>query len=275
MKKVLVAFDNTHYSAGAMQFILGMHQLAPVSLTGIFLPQIDYSALWSTSAGALSGPMFVPLAEEADAEQIHANITRFEQFCKENHIRYSVNKDFFDFTLNDFREETKFADLLVIGSEEFYKGMGTDAINAHLQDTLSHSACPVVLIPERFEFPQTNILTYDSSEASIYAIKQFAYLFPELCDRKTLVIYVDEDTDVTMPAEKKIKDLICRHFDQCAYLTLHMEARKYLAAWISEQKGGILVSGAFGRSSLSQLFKRSFVYKAITEHQLPVFIAHK
>ncbi|NII27798.1 hypothetical protein HB364_22135 [Pseudoflavitalea sp. X16] len=112
------------------------------------------------------------------------------------------------------------------------------------------------------------------SEASTYAIKQFVYLFPALCDRKTLVIYVDEDVDVTMPAEKKIKDLVCQHFEQCAYLTLHLDARQYLSTWISEQHGGILVSGAFGRSSLSRLFKRSFIHDAITEHQLPVFIAH-
>jgi len=274
MKKIIVAFDNTHFSAGAMQFILGLHQISPVSLTGIFLPQIDYSALWSKSPGAMAGALFVPLAEEGEAEEVFANIKQFEAFCREHHIRYSVIKDFFDFTLNDLKEETKFADLLVIGSEAFYKAMGTDGVNDYLQDTLSHASCPIVLVPEQFEFPQTNILTYDGSEASVYAIKQFTYLFPELCDRKTLVIYVDEDADVTMPAEKKIKDLVCRHFDQCAYLTLHMDARKYLASWISEQKGGILVSGAFGRSSLSRLFKRSFIYEAITEHQLPVFIAH-
>lgn len=274
MKKIIVAFDNTHFSAGAMQFILGLHQISPVSLTGIFLPQIDYSALWSKSPGAMAGALFVPLAEEGEAEEVFANIKQFEAFCREHHIRYSVIKDFFDFTLNDLKEETKFADLLVIGSEAFYKAMGTDGVNDYLQDTLSHASCPIVLVPEQFEFPQTNILTYDGSEASVYAIKQFTYLFPELCDRKTLVIYVDEDADVTMPAEKKIKDLVCRHFDQCAYLTLHMDARKYLASWISEQKGGILVSGAFGRSSLSRLFKRSFIFEAITEHQLPVFIAH-
>lgn len=275
MKKIIVAFDSAHYSAGAMQFVAELHRLEPVSLTGIFLPQIEYAALWSKSAGAFAGSLFVPLAEEAEAEQVHANIQQFEKFCQEHHIRFSVNKDFFDFTLNDFREETKFADLLVIGSEVFYNDATADTINDHLQDILSHTACPVVLVPEQFEFPQTNILAYDGSEASTYAIKQFAYLFPALCDRKTLVIYVDEDVDVTMPAEKKIKDLVCRHFEQCAYLTLHLDARKYLATWVNEQRGGILVSGSFGRSSLSRLFKRSFVYEAITEHRLPVFIAHR
>jgi len=275
MKKIIVAFDNMHYSAGAMQFVLDLHQLQPVMLTGIFLPAIDYSALWSRSAGAMAGPMFIPLAEEGEAEEIHAHIARFEQFCQEHHIRYAVHKDFFDFTLNDFQQETRFADLLVIGSEAFYKDMGTETINVYLQDTLKHAECPVLLVPELFEFPQTNILTYDGSDASVYAIKQFAYLFPELCDRKTLIIYLNEDPEAVMPGEKKIKDFVCRHFNQCGYLTLHLDARKYLTTWVSEQKGGLLVSGSFSRSGISNLFKRSFVYEAIVEHQLPVFIAHK
>lgn len=275
MKKVLVAFDNAHYSTGAMEFIASLNRLEPLSLTGIFLPQIEYSALWSKSAGAFAGLMFVPLAEEAEAAEAYAHIQQFESFCQDHHIRHTVNKDFFDFTLKDFKEETKFADLLVIGSELFYKGATPDILNDYLQDVLNQSACPVMLVPERFEFPQTNILAYDGSEASTYAIKQFAYLFPALCDRKTLVVYVDEDVDVNMPSEKKIKDLVCRHYDQCAYLTLHLNARKYLGTWISEQQGGILVSGSFGRSTLSRLFKPSFIQAMITEHQLPIFIAHR
>lgn len=275
MKKVLVAFDNAHYSPGAMEFIAGLNRIEPLSLTGLFLPQIEFSALWSKSAGAFTGPLFVPLAEEAEAAEVHTHIHQFERFCEEHRIRYTINKDFFDFTLHDLKEETKFADLLIIGSELFYKDAAADTLNDHLQDILNQSACPILLVPEQFEFPQTNILAYDGTESSIYAIKQFAYLFPALCDRKTLVIYVDEDATVNMPAEKKIKDLVCRHYDQCAYLTLHLDARKYLGAWISEQQGGILVSGAFGRSAVSRLFKPSFVHEVINEHQLPVFIAHR
>lgn len=274
MKKVIVAFDNGHFSPGAMEFVAGLNRLEPLSLTGLFLPHISHAALWSKKAGALAGSLFVPLAEEDEAAQTHAHIRQFEAFCQGNHIKYTVHKDFFDFALHDFKEETKFADLLVIGSELFYKGAEPAALNDYLKDVLSQAACPVVLVPERFEFPQTNILTYDGSEASVYAIKQFAYLFPGLCDRKTLVVYVDEDVDVNMPDEKKIRDLVCRHFDQSAYLTLHLDARKYLNTWLSEQQGGILVSGAFGRSSLSRLFNPSFIYGVITEHRLPVFIAH-
>lgn len=274
MKKIIVAFDNAHYSQGAMQFISLMQEMEPVSVTGVFLPEIEYAALWSKTAGALSGPLFVPLVEESVAAETYAHIHQFEQFCQEHHIRYSIKKDFFDFTLNDLREDTKFADLLVIGSEVFYKEAGTDKMNVYLQETLSHAACPVMLVPEEFNTPQTNILTYDGSEDSIFAIKQFASLFPYFNDMKTLVIYVKKEADAVMPAEKKIKDLVSRHFEQCSFLTLQKDAKKNLTNWLSLQQGGIVTGGSFGRSSLSQLFKRSFIAETITDHQLPVFIAH-
>jgi hypothetical protein len=274
MKKIIVAFDNSHYSEGAMQFVLRLHQQQPVSLTGVFLPPMDYVEIWGKTAGALAGGLFVPVQEE-HVKAVRSNISQFEAFCQQHYIRYTISKDFFDYTLHDLRGETRYADLLVIGSEAFYSEVSTDSINTYLQDTLHHAECPVVLVPEQFVWPHTNILSFDGSASSAFAIKQFSYLFPELCDRKTLVVYVDEDPDATMPAEQKVKDLVCRHFDQCAYLTLHMDSHQYLQSWIREQRGGFLVCGSFGRSTASQFFKRSFMYEAVMNHQLPVFIAHK
>jgi nucleotide-binding universal stress UspA family protein len=42
-----------------------------------------------------------------------------------------------------------------------------------------------------------------------------------------------------------------------------------------KKRSALLVSGSYGRSGLSQLFKKSFVNEIIAEHRLPVFIAHK
>lgn len=155
MKKILIAFDNTNYSEGAMQFIADLHKLTPVSVTGVFLPQIDYSAMWSAEAGSFSGPLFVPLAEEVQTEAIRETIIRFEQFCMKHNMKHIVHKDFFDFTLNELQLETRFADLLVIGSELFYADKRTNHISDFLQGILNRSECPAMLIPEGATFPET------------------------------------------------------------------------------------------------------------------------
>lgn len=275
MKKIIVAFDNMHYSEGTMQFIITLHKLSPLSITAIFLPQLEYSALWSTEAGAYSGSKFVPLTDEMQAETVWETVHLFEACCRQNDIPYHVQTDFFDFTLKGLQHETRFADLLVIGNETFYGVQNSQYINDFLHDILHKSECPLMLIPEKSTFPTGNIIAYDGSEAATFAIKQFTYLFPELCDRKTLVIYLNGDQNAILPQEKKLKDLMNRHFTNYSCLALHFDAKKMLNTWLSEHQGCLMISGALGRSFTSQLFRRSFMYDVITDHKIPVFIAHK
>lgn len=51
MRKILLAFDGSHFSEGAIEFANQLNKRNPVLLVGIFLPLIDYSALWSYSGG--------------------------------------------------------------------------------------------------------------------------------------------------------------------------------------------------------------------------------
>ncbi|HYM95517.1 MAG TPA: hypothetical protein VET23_15365, partial [Chitinophagaceae bacterium] len=123
-------------------------------------------------------------------------------------------------------------------------------------------------------FPSSNLLTYDGSEASVYAIKQFAYLFPEFTDNKTILIYIKEKGEKELPEQVSIEELAARHFKDLTLLRLEANPKKYFSSWLLENKGGILISGAFGRSALSRSFRKSFVTETIREHKLPVFIAH-
>jgi hypothetical protein len=71
-----------------------------------------------------------------------------------------------------------------------------------------------------------------------------------------------------------VEELVARHFPDLTLCGLDIDLKKYLSTWLSEQKGAILVSGAFGRSFISRLFRHSFIAKVISDHKLPVFIAH-
>ena len=41
MKKILLAFEGSHFSEGAFEFARKLNELSPVQLTGVFLPQIE------------------------------------------------------------------------------------------------------------------------------------------------------------------------------------------------------------------------------------------
>lgn len=275
MKKILLAFDGAHFSEGAFNFARRINELSPILLTGVFLPQIDSSALWSYSAVAPDAGTIIPMLEEENAETIVQNIERFKSLCQSNDIEYRVHKDFTDFALPGLKGETRFADLLILGSESFYENMGVNEPNAYLKDAIHNAECPVLIVPEQFDFPENNILAYDGSDSSVYAIKQFAYLFPEFANNKTVLLNAGDNDETTFPEEHDIEELCSRHFNNLTLFKLRVNPKKYFAVWSNEKKGSILVSGAFGRSTFSMIFRKSFVSDVIRDHKLPVFIANR
>lgn len=275
MKHVILPFDGTQFSDGALNFARQLNEKSPILLTGAFLPQADIANLWSYSGGGKSGSDFVPLVEDAEAVQIKENIDRFESFCNRNNIRHAVHKDYFDFTVPGIKEESRYADILLLNSETFYQQAGTDVPNEYLREALHGVECPVLVIPEKADLPQMNILSYDGSATSVFAMKQFAYLFPELADNPTLLVFANEKGRKPVPTESRVREWANSHFPDLTIFELEVDPKKYFATWLEEKKGAVLVCGAFGRSEFSMLFRKSFITGVIADHRVPVFIAHK
>jgi nucleotide-binding universal stress UspA family protein len=274
MKKILLAFDGTHFSEGALEFARQMNQQSPILVTGVFLPQINYANVWSYAEG-VAGSLFIPLLEKEDTIVVQKNIARFESLCRKNNIEYKTHKNFSDFALPMLKKETRFADLLIIGSESFYENLGINQPNESLKDTLHDSECPVLVVPEKFEYPESNILTYNGTDDSVYAIKLFTYLFPEFCSHKSLLVYAKEEHEKEFPDVIYIEELAARHFPDLTLFRLPVNPKQFFQKWASEKKASILISGAFNRSIFSQIFRKSFVADVIRDHKLPVFIAHR
>jgi hypothetical protein len=215
MKKVLLVFDGTNFSEGAFEFVRRLNELQPLLVTAVFTPQVDYASLWSyaSAAAASSGAIAVnvPLLEDEESELVGKNIRHFETLCQKNGIRYRVHKAFLDFVLPELRKESRFADVVILSGELFYEGVAGGDQFEYLRDALHHTECPVLIVPEHFDFPDNNILAYDGSEASVFAIKQFAYIFPELASNKTLLVYAEDKEDRDFPSRDLIIELATQH----------------------------------------------------------------
>jgi hypothetical protein len=277
MKKIVLAFDGSNFSEGAFEFARQLNDIEPVLLTGVFVPQVDYASLWSYSAavGVGAGPAYMPITEQEDEVALAQNIEHFRHLCDINGITYRVHEDFSHFVLNELKRESRFSDLVILSGELFYKGLSEGSQFDYLKDVLRVAECPVIIVPEDYEFPKNNILSYDGTEGSVYAIKQFAYLFPTFASNPTLMVFAEDQRDRDFPAKEYVTELVTQHFKDLTYYKLELDPRKYFTRWIVDRKDSILVSGAFSRSVLSQAFKKSFVANIIKEHKLPVFIAHR
>jgi nucleotide-binding universal stress UspA family protein len=274
MKKILLAFDGSNFSEGAFEFARKLNDVEPLLVTGVFMPQVDFANLWSyASATVATG--YIPLIEEDSGDDVQHNIAHFEDLCQKNGIAYRVHKNFYSFALPELKKESRFADMIVLSGELFYKGVIENNQFDYLRDALHAAESPVVIVPEQYEFPENNILAYDGSAESVYAIKQFAYVFPELARNPTLLVYADDEEDADFPSKQHIVELTTQHFKNLTFHKLELASKKYFSNWIQERNGSILVSGSFSRSVFSQLFRKSFVADIIRNHKVPVFIAHK
>lgn len=274
MKKILLAFAGTRFSKSIVNFACHLNEHQPALLVGLFLPEVMYANIYNFGSG-LPGSETVPIISEEDRAIIDRNITRFTDLCQDNNITYRVHKDYDNLALPELKKETRFADLLIISSENFYEKFSFNDPNPSLNETLHSSECPIIVVPEKFNFPDRIILTYDGSASSVYAIKQFAYLFPEMCGNETLLVYINEKDDAQLPDENNLEEWAAQHFKKIDLLKLQINAKTYFTTWLSENKNVLLIGGSFGRSHMSELFKKSFVADIISEHKLPVFIAHR
>jgi hypothetical protein len=274
MKKILLVCDGMQFSEGAFHFAKELNRLQPLMLIGVFMPQVSYAHLWSYT-NALGGPAVLPLTDASEKEVVQKNINHFETLCKKHNIAYQVHKDYVDFALPELKKETRFADLLLLSSERFYHNiLGNDDID-YIAEVIHEAECPVMVVPEKFDFPARNVIAYDGSASSLHAIKQFTYLFPELCRKETTVLYLHRQAEAALPHESELKDLVEQHFPQAVYFETGYDIKKQFSQWLLEKGPALLIAGSFGRSALSQMFKKSFLRDVMAAHQLPVFIAHK
>jgi len=270
MNKILLAFDGINASKGAFEFARRLNELQPILLTGSFLPQTDISASWSYATG--EGPVQIPTVEPSVSEKVAENMQQFEASCKKGRIDFRIHRHFHQLAVNELLKETRFADMMVLGSEKFFGGN-----TVFLTDVLHNTECPVVVVPEAFSFPEQLILAYDGSRSSVFAIRQFTCLFRQLCNLPTTLVYASSmrDKEDALPEEDYIEELVARHFSNLEIRHLALHSREEFAGWLSGLPAPMLISGSFGRTLFSQEFKESFAEKVISYRLIPVFIAHK
>ena len=144
-----------------------------------------------------------------------------------------------------------------------------------LTEALKIAECPVIVVPENFEYPMTNLFAYDGSESSMFAIKQFAYILPQLTKIHTVVLHLGDDEEKTLPHQKNLMELLQQLFPDLRLLHLNINPKRDFNSWVQQKSACLLIAGSYSRSEISLLFKKSFMREILAEHKLPVFIAHK
>jgi hypothetical protein len=270
MLKLSIQFDGGHFSDGAFQFARQLSEVTPVSLTGSFLRQSDFVNIWNPAPMGDIPPVIFEDEQAAEAE----TIARFKAACEASKISYHIHTGVNSIGYPAMKKQTRFSDVFLVGSEVFFNNVSEELPNRYLKDLLHIAECPVIVVPETFQFPSTIVLAYDGTETSVYAIRQFANLFPELSDRKTILAYAGHEDD-EIPDLDYIKEFAACHFSNFGFVKVNAGGRKGFNNWLKTIKDPMVISGSFGRNDVFQAVKKSFLTDVIHDHNAVVFIAHK
>jgi hypothetical protein len=272
MRKVVIACNGKSFPKGAFEMVKRLNEEETVLLAGVFLHAIDI-AMMPVAVGA-EGMLSLPSLVEDDRAIIEETIRYFEQECQHHQIEYRVHKDLALHSISELVTETRFADMLLLSDELFFSNQSLGQPNEMMQELLHKTECPVLLVPEKFEEPESVVLAYDGSESSMFAIKQFSYLFPSFSKLEAVLVYASDDK-VEIPDVHLVREYLARHYPNLTLTKLDFNPKKYFTSWLENTRNPLLVSGAYGRSMLSLFMKKSFIAEAIQEHKVPLFVAHK
>ena len=272
MKKVLFLCDGENFSNGAFQFIKQLNVSERVFVKGMFFDEIDYDQIIALSHMRIAEP-YVKYMED-EKRQVIQSREKFIQHCETSRIPYHIYDRIDGWHKDVFAIESRFADLVVISEELFCSDYFNVQPNFFMQEALHGSECPVLVVPERFEGLDRIAIAYDGKPESMFALKQFSYLLPQYTDLPTDFVYVKDESSEEIPHYDLLQEYAKLRFDSLATSKLHFDPKKYFSDWLAEKKNVMLVTGSYARSSVSNLFSKSFVDDIIHEHSNPVFIAH-
>lgn len=277
MEKILYVTDAIKLDIKNLDFACFLCNLTHSKLTGVFLknevveertPEI----LQETAvASAIPGASVRKLKDSYCAD----NISLFKNACEIRGVNYTVHEDT-GMPLNEVIAESRYADLMIVDAATSFTRRKEIAPSSFIKNLFAEAECPVVIAPYTFDGIDKIIFTFDGSASSVYAIKQFTYLFPELSDRKVCILNVTPPGKNATANNHKLNEWLQSHYSDTDIVVLedqHVKMR--LVEYLLEQKKTFVVMGAFGRNMISSFFSPSHAAPVVDLMVQPVFITHR
>ncbi|HVZ97983.1 MAG TPA: hypothetical protein VG847_13970 [Chitinophagaceae bacterium] len=266
MRKILLALNDHDVKTSGIDFASYIANLTRSSVTGMFLEK-NYKKEHAET--------LVLNEDSHEYEQVlpgvvKTNIQLFENRCINNCACYSIRRLSGNPTRAIIRE-SRFADVIITDSNESFNG--TDGWpSVFVKDLLENAKCPVMIAPFSFDEINEIIFAYDGTDSSIFALKQFTYLFPEFGDKKITLLQVLQEGDEDITEKEKVKEFLMTHYQGVHYTTLRGEAEMELFKTFLTQRNKLMVMGAYGRRRLAGHSTADLLMKTT---DIAMFIAHR
>ncbi|HTF27887.1 MAG TPA: universal stress protein [Flavitalea sp.] len=276
MKKIILALNANDVNREVVDFACHISVLTNSGLTGVFIENSvpPLVPVMKVLPGHLYNEFAVAddlLSYKAIAQNRETNTNLFVEACSGRGI--SANVSFCD-DIDNLIFDSRFADLLIIDPEMSFEEKKELAPTTFVKNVLSRSECPVIIAPYHFDNIDEILFAYDGSASSVFAIKQFTYLFSELSETKAVLLHVNTDDSDNQLQRSKISDLIKMHYNINGFRKLYGKPDEELSKYLIGKKNIFVVMGSYGKHRFPHLFERSTADLLLKAVNLPIFITH-
>ncbi len=279
MKKILLAIDAIHPDKYALDFACFLGRLTKSPVTGIFLENevAEERPIIKQMHGLLYVSREIDRSSPAYREKqalIEKNIAWFKDATCNREVSCQLHRDH-GLPAKELIKESRFADVLVVDAETSfnrqYEGMPTEFV----KDVLKKAECPVIISPGgQFESIEEIVLAFDGTASSVFAIRQFTYLFPQLHTKKLTILHFSKKGEPNNTDKEKLDNWLKAYYDYVGYEEKKGDAETGLYEALYNKPNILLVMGAYGRNAISTLLKPSPANLLIRILPHPIFITH-
>lgn len=277
MEKILLAQDAQCLSRSAIDFACYLAKLTHSRLTGVFLEDVlsrDQPEAKAVYESAHQDGVATIAERTQEARTLtEENIRLFREACVCRGVTSRIHRDR-GVPAAEIIDESRFADLIIVDADTSFSRNNEPLPGRFVKDVLLEAECPIILSPYSLESIEEIFFAYNSTPSSVFAIKAFSYLFPELSTKKITLLNVRNDGVQAIEEAHNMKEWLSDHYSDVEIVVLKGDPADELFAWLLEKKNGMLVMGAYGRGMLSRFFKPSHARLIVKSVNLPIFIAH-
>jgi len=260
MKKIFVLFNGISAPWHITTFAFNIAKSNNASLHVVFLNDevSDYPYPSDITSVQKS---YSPKREKADNKKLEEkNIALFKTMCDDEKVGCHFEQDV---SLKNLVNFSPGADILITDSHDNFQRYA-------LKDLLARVKCPVCLISSNATEIKANILLYDGSDNSIHAIETYGHLFPKLCKKQSFILTINEG-----PISKPLSKSLLQKFTNTTTLSLSGNSEIKLIEFLDgHPKDTMLVTGEYGRSAISRLFKPGLSEVILNQSKTSIFITH-
>lgn len=275
MKKIIVAFDGTVFSEGALEYAFHLSAGDAAMILGVFiedLSYVGYATLFGEDYFTFNSALLEKMEHEDD-DKFAESMAKFENICKQKGVSYQVHLDK-GVPVNELVRESLFADLIVIGYRTFFSNVMGEA--SFLKDVLLDAECPVLAVPDDFHPIESLLLSFDGKSPSVYAVKQFTQLFPALTQTlPATLLSITRSKEEKPDYQQLMHEYVSAHYRTIDTENYTGEAEDAILQVAERMQHPLIIMGAFGRNAVSRFFSRSAASKLLKNQSLPIFVSHK